>query len=161
MLKKLPSPPDEVRHVGPSGHPEWQEVVNQLAPTALGPPQHADRDAGHQQGEVLVEMLQVLAQCDHAAVAATGSRPAVQGEETGLKHDSAAEIHQAAAPPAARITQVVLTEHRHQVTHHALGQGAQVFALQQQEGPLDVLMQTRQVKASDRVVAKGSGCHFV
>lgn len=161
LLKQLLSRPDEARHVGPAGHPAWQEVVNQLAAAALGPPQHGDWDTGHQHGEVLVKMLQVLAEGDHAALATTGSRPAVQGEEAGLEHDSAAEIHQAAAPPAVRITQVVLAEHRHQVTHHALGQGAQVFALQQLEGALDVLMQTRQVKGSHGGVAEGPGRHFV
>lgn len=161
LLKQLLSRPDEARHVGPAGHPAWQEVVNQLAATALSPPQHGDWEAGHQQGEVLVEMLQVLPQSDHAAVAAAGSRPAVQGEETGLEHDSVAEIHQAAPLPVARITQVVLAEHCHQVTHHALGQRAQVFALQQQEGALDIIRQTRQVEASDGGVAEGPGCHFV
>lgn len=161
LLKQLLSPPDEARHVGPAGHSAWQEVVDELAAATLGLSQQGDGDTGHQQGEILVEILQVLAQGDHAAVAAAGSRLAVQGEEAGLEHDFAAEFQQATAPPAGRITHVVLAEHRHQITHHALCQGAQVVALQQREGAPDVLMQPRQVAGSDGGVAEGFGRHFV
>lgn len=163
LLKQLRPLPDELRAVGPAGHPVRQEVADQLAADGVCPSEQPDGDLSDQQGEHIIKSDKLLPQHTHPAVAPPARRPAVHGQEGRLEHDGVTELVHVVCPPVAPLLlpEVVLPKHQHEVTHHALCQRGEVISLEEVEGALDLLVQVGELPADDRRVAKGHGGHLV
>lgn len=105
------------------------EVVDQFIPDGLGSSQQRDGDPGNEERKHGVELDKVLSKRHHSVVSAGMGRLAKQSQESSLKHDRIAELVHTFSPPLALPSKVVLSEHKHEISHHALCQVIEVVAL--------------------------------